>query len=124
MAINVFMTDVDDCLFAWNDAFMQWASIHYPEYDAVIDAMAKWNIVDKFSNIQLALSCIVAISGHNISKLDKLISKCLKDKKNFNIIIAKTIKGKGLRAIENNPAWHHKAPSKKELQMFKKELKI
>ena len=45
------MTDVDDCLFAWNDAFMHWASIHYPEYEAVIDAMAEWNICDKFSNV-------------------------------------------------------------------------
>ena len=51
MAIKIFMTDVDDCLFAWNDAFMQWASVHYPEYDAVIDAMAQWNIWEKFSNV-------------------------------------------------------------------------
>ena len=82
----------------------------------------------KFLDLKKKLSVfcnkISEVDGHNVSKLDKLISKCLKDKKNFNIIIANTIKGKGLRAIENNPAWHHKAPSKEELQKFKKELKI
>jgi len=45
------MTDVDDCLFAWNDSFMDWASKHYPEYDAVDDAYGQWNIWEKFSNI-------------------------------------------------------------------------
>ena len=51
MGIKIFMTDVDDCLFAWNDAFMEWANKHYPEYEGVIDAMAKWNIWEKFTNV-------------------------------------------------------------------------
>ena len=51
MSIKIFMTDVDDCLFAWNDSFMDWASKHYPEYDAVDDAYGQWNIWEKFSNI-------------------------------------------------------------------------
>ena len=51
MGIKIFMTDVDDCLFAWNDAFMEWATKHYPEYEGVIDAMAKWNIWEKFTNV-------------------------------------------------------------------------
>ena len=42
------MTDVDDCLFAWNDAFMNWAAVHYPEYDPVIDAMAQWTFGKSF----------------------------------------------------------------------------
>ena len=50
MSIKVFMTDVDDCLFAWNDAFMDLAGIHYPEYDPVDDAFSQWNIWEKFSN--------------------------------------------------------------------------
>ena len=40
------------------------------------------------------------------------------------ILIANTIKGKGIISIENNPAWHHKAPSKEEMKKFKLELKI
>jgi FMN phosphatase YigB (HAD superfamily) len=45
------MTDVDDCLFAWNDAFMEFANKFYPQYEPVIDAMAHWRIWDKFSNV-------------------------------------------------------------------------
>ena len=51
MSIKIFMTDVDDCLFAWHEAFMDWASIHYPEYAQRDDSMAQWNIWEKFSNI-------------------------------------------------------------------------
>ena len=44
--------------------------------------------------------------------------------KNFNIIIANTVKGYGIKTIANNPAWHHRAPTAQELMKFKKELKI
>ena len=40
------------------------------------------------------------------------------------ILIAKTIKGKGIKSMENNPEWHHKSPSKNEMINFKLELKI
>lgn len=82
----------------------------------------------KFLNLRKKLSAfcdkIVEVDGHNVLKLDKVIKQSLKHKKTFYIIIANTIKGKGIKSIENNPAWHHKAPSKKELELFKKELKI
>ena len=42
----------------------------------------------------------------------------------FNIIIANTTKGFGIKAMENNPEWHHKTPSIKELKSFKSELDI
>lgn len=47
----------------------------------------------------------VIIDGHN----DKEITNSLKLKKNKPLaIIAKTIKGKGIKIMENNPEWHHK----------------
>lgn len=39
------------------------------------------------------------------------------------LIIARTIKGKGISAMENNPEWHHKTPSRSELEIFMGELK-
>ena len=39
-------------------------------------------------------------------------------------LIAETVKGKGLSLMENNPAWHWRMPSKKELKVFKSELGI
>lgn len=40
------------------------------------------------------------------------------------LIIANTIKGKGVSIMENNPNWHFKLPNKKELKVFKEELRI
>jgi transketolase len=81
----------------------------------------------KFQNLKKKLSVfcdkITEINGHNISSLEKSIQKSLK-RKSFEILIANTVKGKGISVIENNPAWHHKAPTKSELETFKKELKI
>ncbi len=81
----------------------------------------------KFLNLKKKLSVfstkIYEINGHNIYNIDKTIKKCLKDK-NFNIIIANTVKGYGIKTIANNPAWHHKVPTAQELRVFKKELKL
>ena len=37
-------------------------------------------------------------------------------------IIADTIKGYGVKMMENNPEWHHKSPNKDELQIIFEEL--
>ena len=39
------------------------------------------------------------------------------------IIIAETIKGYGIKGMENNPAWHHRIPSDDELKSIIEELK-
>ena len=49
----------------------------------------------------------VEIDGHDIKKIYKsLINKNLNKPK---VIVANTIKGKGIPEMENNPAWHHKS---------------
>ncbi len=37
-------------------------------------------------------------------------------------IIARTIKGRGVSFIENQPSWHHKVPTDEELSQAMKEL--
>jgi transketolase len=41
---------------------------------------------------------------------------------NPNVIIMGTIKGKGIQRMENNPAWHHRSPTKEELEEMLREL--
>lgn len=63
------------------------------------------------------------VDGHSVDKLESM----LKEKNDTNkplLIIANTIKGKGVSIMENNPNWHFKLPNKKELEVFKKELNI
>mgnify|MGYP001463277636 FL=1 len=75
---------------------------------------------------RLSVFCdkISEVDGHNVKSLTTAIEKGIKNKKSFQILIANTIKGKGISSIENNPAWHHRAPSKEEMKNFKEKLKI
>lgn len=59
------------------------------------------------------------INGHNHQE----IYKALKKQSNKPLaIIAQTIKGYGVKEMENNPAWHHRAPNRQEMKLMLKEL--
>lgn len=60
------------------------------------------------------------VEGHNHDALIKNLN--LKHQSKPTAIIANTIKGKGIKVMENNPAWHHKTPTELELQEMLKEL--
>jgi len=65
---------------------------------------------------------VIEIDGHNINQLlDAFESaKCTKGKP--TVIIAKTIKGKGVSFMENKIEWHGKAPTKEEYELAISEL--
>ena len=59
---KVFLTDVDDCLFAWHDAFVEWVGRHYPRFIPIsLNAMSQWEICNKFKNMtpDEAETCLV-----------------------------------------------------------------
>ena len=60
------------------------------------------------------------IDGHDHAQIYKALSDFPKDRP--VAIIAETIKGFGCRRMENNPEWHHKAPSAQELAEILEEL--
>jgi len=76
------------------------------------------NIKKKFQSFNWET---VEVDGHNHKELIKIFKK----KSNKPIaIIAKTIKGKGIKLMENNQhEWHHKPISHEILNMIKNELK-
>jgi transketolase len=45
--------------------------------------------------------------GHNISKLKNVLKQMKTYFVKSKILIANTVKGKGIKTIENNPKWHH-----------------
>lgn len=61
------------------------------------------------------------IDGHNFNEIEKSLTSSSLDKP--TIIIAKTIKGKGVSFMENKNLYHYKAPSEEEYQKALKELK-
>lgn len=64
----------------------------------------------------------IEIDGHNIKEIYNSIVKAKMSKKPC-VIIAHTIKGKGVSFMENNASWHGKAPNDEELQKALLELK-
>lgn len=64
----------------------------------------------------------IIIDGNNIESVMSAFSVAEQTKGMPTVIIAKTIKGKGISFMENNPSWHGKAPSDEEYEMAVKEL--
>ena len=68
---------------------------------------------------------VTDVEGHNIDDLNSTFDR-IRDQEHTNpqLIIAHTVKGKGVSIMENNPNWHFKLPNRKELKVFKQELRI
>ena len=62
------------------------------------------------------LSC----DGHNIGELLEVFSKLSNNKP--TVIVAKTIKGKGVSFMEDDNNWHYKVPDDSELKHALTEL--
>ena len=62
------------------------------------------------------------VDGNNIGDLINVLEKIPFQINQPNLVIANTIKGSGVSFIENQVKWHHKVPSKEELEIAIKEL--
>jgi transketolase len=60
--------------------------------------------------------------GHNIEKINQVFAKITKEEKGPVIVIAKTIKGKGVSFLENQQNWHGKALNQEQLKQALDEL--
>ena len=66
-----------------------------------------WNVID--------------VNGHDHNQLASAFKKDDSIKKP-TVVIAHTVKGKGVSFMENAVAWHYKSPSKEELQIALEEI--
>ncbi len=65
------------------------------------------------------------VDGHNISELQEVLKKDkMMDLEQPRLIIAHTIKGKGVSFMENVPIWHYRMPNDEEMEIVKRELNI
>ncbi|MDD5164239.1 MAG: transketolase [Patescibacteria group bacterium] len=64
----------------------------------------------------------IVIDGHNLKEIEKTFKKANQIKNKPIMIIAKTIKGKGVSFLENKNGWHGKALSKEEFNKAVQEL--
>ena len=62
------------------------------------------------------------VDGHNIDELIMTFQKVRQTKERPSVVIAKTIKGKGVSFMEDNTGWHGKAPNEEEYRKAINEL--
>lgn len=61
------------------------------------------------------------IDGHNFKQIHQAVLACKSIKEKPSIIIANTVKGKGLSVIEDKNEWHYQTPRELEIEVAKKE---
>lgn len=66
---------------------------------------------------------VIHVDGHDVDALTEVLSKLPTNGKP-TMVIAHTIKGKGVSIMENNPVWHFRIPNRKEKKVFMAELGI
>lgn len=65
---------------------------------------------------------VISIDGHDFEEIFNAIDEAKKVEGKPTIIMAKTIKGKGVSYMEDQVGWHGKAPSKEEAEKAMEEL--
>jgi transketolase len=64
----------------------------------------------------------IEINGHRHEELSKGLNLAVHSSKPV-LMLANTLKGKGVSFMENNPIWHHTRPTEEQLGAAKNELK-
>ena len=64
----------------------------------------------------------VEIDGHDFDQIDNALNTKFNNSKPL-IIVANTVKGKGVSFMENNHSWHNKIPSDEQFEVAFRELK-
>ncbi len=65
---------------------------------------------------------VITIDGHDLEQVLQAYEEAASVTGKPTVIIAKTVKGKGVSFMENRPEWHGKAPNKEQLEQALAEL--
>ena len=65
----------------------------------------------------------ITIDGHNFDEMDAAFKEARQTKGMPTVIIANTIKGKGISFMEDAAEWHGKAPKEEEFNVAMEDLK-
>ena len=76
---------------------------------------------DKFNAFGLSTK---EVNGNSVHELSKTFSNIPFEENKVNLIIANTVKGKGISFMENEIVWHHKVPSEDQYNLAQKELEF
>ena len=98
-------------------AFVDWNGL---QIDGANDSVMKVAPVDeKFAAFGWN---VIMIDGHDMDQIFDAIDKAKAEKGRPTVVVAKTVKGKGVSFMENNAGWHGKAPTEEEAKQAVEEL--
>ena len=80
---------------------------------------ARWKTGDKWRSFGWN---VLEIDGHRIEQIIKAVKSAQQTKGTPSIIVSRTIKGKGVEHMEDNPKWHGVAPNPKTAPIIDLEL--
>ena len=80
---------------------------------------SRWKVGDKWLSFGWN---VIEIDGHRVEQISDAIRRSAQTKGLPTIIIARTIKGKGVEHMEDNPQWHGKAPKPELVPIIEQEL--
>ena len=85
----------------------------------ISDVMCPESIVEKFKAF-----CwhVITVDGHDFEAIEAAVEKAKNVKGKPTVIVAETIKGKGVSYMEGDYGWHGKAPNEEEFNIAMKEL--
>jgi transketolase len=73
------------------------------------ETMHGWDL-DSYANRAKAFGWnAIEVDGHDVEAVDRAYAEAISTTGVPTVIVAKTIKGKGVKAVENQPGWHGKA---------------
>lgn len=67
---------------------------------------------------------VISIDGHDFEEIFKALESAKKTTGKPTMIVAKTVKGKGVSFMEDQAGWHGKAPNKEEAEQALSELEV
>ena len=80
---------------------------------------SRWKTGDKWRSFGWN---VIEVDGHRIEQISNAIERAKKIKGLPTIIIARTIKGKAVEHMEDNPQWHGKAAKAEFVPIIEQEL--
>jgi transketolase len=66
---------------------------------------------------------VIGAQGHDLDDVQRAYRAAMAEMRRPSVIIAETIKGKGVSFMENNCEWHSNAPTREELELALTEIR-
>ena len=85
----------------------------------VHDIMPMEPFTDKWEAFNLA---VIEIDGHNMRQILEALDRAENTHDRTTVIVARTVKGKGVSFMENDNKWHGNVPNKEQMEQARIEL--